>query len=117
MLTSLSLSLSLCLTSCSQILEMVGQAEQDMASQIATYETMLSNDVINPLGTMLEVSNTIYSQYLHCYKKATRSGESKVFSKNKHSLINNAEHFTIRNRWANFLAGTCGEELASQLSV
>ena len=39
----------------SQILEMVGQAEQEMASQIAHYETMLSNDVINPLGTMLEV--------------------------------------------------------------
>ena len=34
---------------------MVGQAEQEMASQVAHYETMLSNDVINPLATMLEV--------------------------------------------------------------
>lgn len=40
----------------SGILEMVGQAELEMASQITQYEIMLSNDVISPLTTMLEVS-------------------------------------------------------------
>ena len=50
---SLYLSLSLCLSS--EILEMVGQAELDMATEVAHYEIMLSNDVIVPLTAMLEV--------------------------------------------------------------
>jgi hypothetical protein len=36
------------------ILEMVGDAEQEMATQIAYYEIMLTNDVITPLAAMLE---------------------------------------------------------------
>ena len=39
----------------SGILDMVGQAELEMASQIAQYEIMLGNDVISPLTAMLEV--------------------------------------------------------------
>ena len=36
---------------------MVGDAEQEMATQIAYYEIMLVNDVITPLAAMLEVSS------------------------------------------------------------
>lgn len=38
---------------------MVGQAELEVASQIAQYEIMLSNDVISPLTAMLEVMSHI----------------------------------------------------------
>ena len=43
----------------SGILNMVGEAELEMASQIAQYEIMLSNDVISPLTAMLEVNNSL----------------------------------------------------------
>ena len=35
---------------------MVGQAQQDIASQLATYEITIGHDIIQVLNTMIDVS-------------------------------------------------------------
>ena len=52
---SLSLPLSLPLPS-RPVLMMVGQAQQDIASQLAQYEITISHDIITEINAMLEVS-------------------------------------------------------------
>ena len=40
---------------CSTLLMMVGQAQQDIASQMANYELAIGHDVIIAMNTMIEV--------------------------------------------------------------
>ena len=53
---SLSHSLTLSLSHSRPVLMMVGQAQQDIASQLAQYEISISHDIITEINQMLEVS-------------------------------------------------------------
>lgn len=55
---------------------MVGQAELEMACQIAQYEIMLGNDVISPLTTMLEVISLYCELSNYSLIKENRAGGS-----------------------------------------